>query len=71
MLAVTLDELQQDHLTMSVARALALANEAARARGMKPANSLVKITEEKTSVGRLWHIHEWAAGLHRSPGRAI
>ncbi len=58
MSAVTLDDLQQDHLAMSVARALALANEAARARGMKPANSsLVTITEETSDTGRLWRIH--------------
>jgi hypothetical protein len=57
MSAVTLDELQQDHLAMSVARALALANEAALARGTIPADSLVTITEETSAAGRLWRIH--------------
>lgn len=55
--AITLEEMQQDHLAMSVARALALANEAAIAQGTEPANSLVSITEETSSTGRLWRIH--------------
>jgi hypothetical protein len=55
--AITLEEMQQDHLVMSVARALALANEAALAHGTEPANSLVSITEETSPTGRLWRIH--------------
>lgn len=55
--AITLEEMQQDHLAMSVARALALANEAALAQGTEPANSLVSITEESSSTGRVWRIH--------------
>jgi hypothetical protein len=43
---VSLEEMQQDHLVMSVARALAVANEAALAHGTAPAESLVTITEE-------------------------
>ena len=42
---------------MSVARALALANEAALKQGTVPADSLVTITEETSSTGRLWRIH--------------
>ena len=42
---------------MAVARALALANEAALAEGVEPANSLVTITEEPSSAGRHWRIH--------------
>jgi len=54
---VSLEDMQQDHLVMAVARALALANEAALAEGTEPANSLVTITEEPSSAGRLWRIH--------------
>lgn len=57
MATVRLEEMQQDQLVMSVARALALANEAAVAQGTAPANSLVTITEEPSSAGRLWRIH--------------
>jgi hypothetical protein len=42
---------------MSVARALALAIEAAVARGTDPANSLVTIREEPSSGRRVWRIH--------------
>ncbi len=55
--AITLEEMQQDQLVMSVARALALANEAALAQGTEPANSTVTIMEETSSLGRLWRIH--------------
>ena len=54
---VSLEEMQQDHLVMAVARALALANAAALAEGTEPANSLVTITEEPSSAGRVWRIH--------------
>ncbi|HWY87530.1 MAG TPA: hypothetical protein VNX28_12430 [Gemmataceae bacterium] len=57
MSTVNLEELQQDHLVMSVARALAPANEAALKQGTAPADSLVTITEETSSTGRLWRIH--------------
>jgi hypothetical protein len=55
--AISLEEMQQDRLVMSVAKALALANEAALAQGTDPANSLVTITEDTTVAGRLWRIH--------------
>jgi hypothetical protein len=54
---VSLEEMQQDQLVMSVARALSLANEAALTQGTNPADSLVTITEEAPSAGRLWRIH--------------
>jgi hypothetical protein len=53
----SLEKMQRDHLVMSVARALTLANEAALAQGVEPANSLVTITEEAPSPSRLWRIH--------------
>ena len=57
MATVSLEAMKQDHLVMSVARALALANEAALAQGIAPANSLVTITEETGPTGSLWRIH--------------
>ena len=57
MSTVSLEEMQQDRLVMSVARALALANEAAVAEGTDPANSLVTITEELSSEGGRWRVH--------------
>jgi hypothetical protein len=56
MATATLEELQQDRLVMSVARALALANEAALARGTDPDKSLVAITQETSPAGPLWRI---------------
>jgi hypothetical protein len=53
----TLEKLQQDHLAMSVARALALANEAAGFAGWNPTNSVVTITEDPQTNGCLWRIH--------------
>ena len=57
MSTVSLEGLQRDHLAMSVARALALANEAAVAHGTEPADSLVSISEESWAAGRVWRIH--------------
>jgi len=57
MASVTLEEMQQDDLVMSVARALALANEAAITQGTDPAASLVTITEETPPTGRAWRIN--------------
>lgn len=54
---VSLEKMQQDHLAMSIARALALANEAALSQGIKPTDSSVTITEEASSGGRYWRIH--------------
>jgi hypothetical protein len=49
--------MQQDRLVMTVARALALANEAALAEGTDPGKSLVTITEEPSPSECLWRIH--------------
>ena len=57
MATVGFEEMQHDKLVMSVARALALANEAALTQGTEPAQSLVTITEEISSAGRVWRIH--------------
>ena len=57
MSTVSLEEMQQDRLVMAVACALSLANEAAVAQGTDPTKSLVTITEEPSSAGRIWRIH--------------
>jgi hypothetical protein len=49
--------MQQDDLVMSVARALALANEAAQAQGTDPATCLITISEESGSAGQLWRVN--------------
>jgi len=52
----TLEEMQSDLIVMSVARALALANEAAISHGTEPAKSLISITEESSPSGPVWRI---------------
>ena len=52
-----LEDMQQDHLVMSVAHALTVANEAALAHGVEPTNFMITITEETSNAGRLWRIH--------------
>jgi hypothetical protein len=53
----TLEMIQRDEVAMAVARALTLANEAARAHSIRPAEALVSITEEDTGPPRCWRIH--------------
>jgi hypothetical protein len=57
MSTLSLDQLQQDHLAMAVARALAMANDAALAHGTHPDKSLITISEEPAEQGRLWRVH--------------
>lgn len=57
MATVTIEEVQQDELAMSVARALASANIAAESRGVHPGQSLVTVFEESSPAGRGWRIH--------------
>jgi hypothetical protein len=52
-----LEDIRQDDLAMSVARALTAANEAAAARGTNLKQSLVTISEESPPPQRLWRIH--------------
>ncbi len=56
-MATVLDEIQQDSLALAVARAVALANESARAHGLDLANSLMTVTEDSPPPQRLWRIH--------------
>ena len=57
MASATIEELQGDQIAMSVARALALANEAAVLHGTDPAKSLISIMEEATPGGPVWRIN--------------
>lgn len=57
MTAPVLEMIQQDQLALSIARALAEANKAARTHGIEPEDSLVTITQEASSGGRRWCIH--------------
>ena len=57
MASLTLEGMKQDQLVMSVARAMALANQAAINEGIDLATSLVTITEELTGDVPLWRIH--------------
>jgi hypothetical protein len=57
MATATLEKLQEDRLAMSVATALALANEAAIERGTVLTDSLVSITEETSATGVVWRIN--------------
>jgi hypothetical protein len=57
MSTLTLEGIQDDHLVMSVARALAVANEAAVAEGIVPADSLATISEEPANEEGDWRIH--------------
>jgi hypothetical protein len=72
MSSAALESIQQDDLAMSVARALALANEAASAQGANPDQALITITEEVPPPRRLWRIHYGPRDfLHRRGGDLI
>ena len=67
-----LQDIQQDLLAMSVARALAIPNETAVAQGTDPNDSMVTITEEPSPSGRLWRIHYGPRDyVHRRGGDLI
>lgn len=68
MSAPALEDIQQDRLAMSVARALAVANDAAAGHGQDPAQSLVTITEETAQTGRCWRIHYGPRDFARQRG---
>lgn len=52
----TIEKLQKDALAMSVASAVAVANEAAIAQGRDPEKSLITIAEENSPSGTVWRI---------------
>jgi len=56
MSTTTLEEIQQDSVAMSVARALQLANRAAVAHGTDPATSMITISEDASQADS-WRIH--------------
>jgi hypothetical protein len=57
MAVIEFEKIQRDHLALSVARALAIANDTAAVKGIALDRSLVTITEEAASPHRLWQIH--------------
>lgn len=57
MLTPTLDEIRQDDLAFSIARATALANAAAIAQGRNLSQSLITISEETPPPDRHWRVH--------------
>jgi hypothetical protein len=57
MTALDLEFLKRDRLAMSVAHALSLANDAALEHGTTPAESLITISEEPATAGKVWRIH--------------
>jgi hypothetical protein len=57
MATMTMETIERDALALSVARAIALANESALANGITPADSLVTISEKNTPEGRCWQVH--------------
>jgi hypothetical protein len=72
MATATFEELQNDQIVMSVARALAIANEAAVTQGRKPADSLISITEEPSPNGPVWRIdYVKRDGVNRRGGDLI
>ena len=57
MSTMTLEEIQQDSVVLSVARALQLANREAIAHGTDPASSMITISAEATQPPTWWRIH--------------
>lgn len=57
MSTMTLEEIQQDDVAMSVARALQVANREAVALGADPANSMITISADASQPPTWWRIH--------------
>jgi hypothetical protein len=53
---MTIEEIQLDEIAMSIASAVAIANNAARAHGVDVDQSLVTVTEEAIASGDAWQI---------------
>jgi hypothetical protein len=56
-MATTLEAIQNDSLALSMAFAIALADEEAISRGITLANSLVSVAEESPPPSRTWRVH--------------
>jgi len=63
-----LTEIQQDSLALSVAGALAIANETASTHGIDPDASIVPIAEESPPPNRLWRVHYGPRDFKRRRG---
>ena len=57
MATATLEAIERDAVALSVARALALANESAVGYGITPADSLVTVSEVNSPSGKCWQVH--------------
>ena len=57
MSTMTLEEMQQDSVVMSVAKALKLANGAAIAHGTDPTTSSITISPVASQPATVWQIH--------------
>jgi hypothetical protein len=67
-----LEEIQHDDLAVSIARALVAANDAAVARGIDLAASLVTVSEESPPPNRVWQVHYGSREyVHRRGGDLI
>lgn len=53
----THEKVQHDYRAMTVARVLAIANDAAAKQGVDLSQSLITITEESTPSENLWRVH--------------
>lgn len=53
---MTIQEVQRDEIAMSIASAVAIANDSARVHGVDVDQSLVTVTEEAIGSGNVWQI---------------
>lgn len=54
---LALENIEQDTLAMSVARAVAISNESAISQGIDLAEAMVSVSEESPPPARVWRVH--------------
>lgn len=69
--AMTLERMHQDDLAVSVALAVAAANDMAATYGVDPASSLVTISEDATDSSMVWRVEYGARDVSRRGGDLI
>jgi hypothetical protein len=57
MASSVIEDIQQDPVALSLARAVTIANEAAKREGIDVGAALVTVTEETSPPDRLWRVH--------------
>jgi hypothetical protein len=57
MASTTIDDIRQDPIAMSVAHALAIANETAKSNGADTSDCLITVSEDSPPPSRSWRIH--------------